>query len=316
MRSRQSVVMNDHRHAIATQTHVKLDPVRTCGDGGRKRRRRVLERNKRRAAMPDGALLAHDECSCNCRLLYGSRAGDYTLEFDVEGAVISFDAAADGNASRVVGEPNGKLTLFFIDQSLWSKQLRIHAHCVDAAEHRIHALLLHDLDRNRIDVSAVANIDVEVLADREWLRANEIDRREDVLQLSAGKLCGRLARFTLRIVWIPQGPGHRAFRAIKRRLGSAYSFSLFVRDRGLLNGKGEWLDDGFDNFTKLQIKQACEESLARDFCVEHQRVSIRVRFLARNHRFGDRCTRSAKLQVGDVEFSQRQRAHPGFEEKL
>src|SRR6476659_8790725 len=256
MRSRQRVIVNNHRHAVATELHVKLDPVRPRGDPRFKRRQRILERNQRRTTMSNDKWLAHDFALLLRKLLYGSRAGDDTFELDVEGAVIRFDAAADRNVSRVLSDPNGELALLVINQSLWSKKLGVHAQRIDAAEHCIQSLLLDHLDRNGVDAPAVTNIDVEALADFERLRTNEIDRGEDVLQLSAGELGGCAARFTLWIVWIAQGPGHRAFRAIESRFGRAHALALFVDDRGFLNGESEWFNDRLDHFAKLYVEQA------------------------------------------------------------
>src|SRR5689334_17331990 len=114
-------------------------------------------------------------------LLYGRSARDDTFQLDVERAVVSLDVAADRNVTRIVGYPKRELALLIFNQSLWSKQFRVHAQGIDAAEHRVHALSLHDLHGNGVDASTVTDIDVEALADLEWLCANEVDGRENVL---------------------------------------------------------------------------------------------------------------------------------------
>src|ERR1700754_3614163 len=117
-------------------------------------------------------------------LLYGRRTRDDTLQFDIEGPVIRFDTPADRNVPWVCREPDRKLALLVVDQSFGSKQFRIDSKRINAADHGLHSFLLEHLHRNRIDASAVADVDVKALADFEWLRANEVDRRQDVLQLS------------------------------------------------------------------------------------------------------------------------------------
>jgi hypothetical protein len=86
--------------------------------------------------------------------------------------------------------------------------------------------------------------------------------------LSARELGDRLAWFARGIVWIAQGPGHRAFRCVEGRLSLAHAFSLLVEDRRFLNGESEWLNDRFDYFVEVQIEQAGEEAFAFDFGVE------------------------------------------------
>src|ERR1043166_862164 len=96
---------------------------------------------------------------------------------------------------RVVSDPDRKLALLVVDQSLWSKQLRIHSQHVNLTQNRVHPLLLNYLHRNPVDPPAVANKDFETLADSEWLRANEVDGRENILQL-ARELGDRMTRFS------------------------------------------------------------------------------------------------------------------------
>jgi hypothetical protein len=43
--------MNDHRHTVTTEPHVKLDPIRARENRRLKRRKRVLRRKRRRATM-------------------------------------------------------------------------------------------------------------------------------------------------------------------------------------------------------------------------------------------------------------------------
>ena len=114
-----------------------------------------------------------------------------------------------------------------------------------------------------------------------------------VLQL-AGEFGGSLTRFAVWVVWIAQCPGHLARGAVEGRFGSANAFSLFVENRGLLDGESERLDDRRDAFTKLQVEKTCEETFACDFGFERQGVLI-VRRLA---------TAGMERQIGDVELAQ------------
>src|SRR5262245_33678159 len=112
------------------------------------------------------------------------RIVDHALEFDVESSVISLDAAADRNVSRIGSHPDRKLTFLCVDESLWSKQFGIDSQHVNATKHRLHSLLFDDRDRNLVNLPAVADVDLETLADLERLRADEIDRRQHVLKLT------------------------------------------------------------------------------------------------------------------------------------
>src|SRR5688572_28733431 len=109
------------------------------------------------------------------RLLRGTRRiGNHFFQLDVESAVVGLDASADRNVSRVSGHPDRKLAILLVDEPLWSKQLRIYSKHINASKHRLHPLLLNNLDGNLVNLSAVADEDLETLADFEWLRADEI----------------------------------------------------------------------------------------------------------------------------------------------
>jgi hypothetical protein len=51
MRPLQRVVVNDHRHTVAAQVHVKLDAISSGGDRRFERGNRVLRRNSGRTTM-------------------------------------------------------------------------------------------------------------------------------------------------------------------------------------------------------------------------------------------------------------------------
>src|SRR5690349_256368 len=114
-------------------------------------------------------------------LLYGRSTRDDTFELNIERAVVGFDVTADRNVARVVSDPKRELALLVLHQPLRTKQLRVHAQSIDAAEHRLQLFSLHDFHRDRVNASAVTDVDIEVFADLKWLGANEIDRREHVL---------------------------------------------------------------------------------------------------------------------------------------
>src|SRR6185503_17224506 len=90
---------------------------------------------------------------------------DDAFQFNIKRAVISLYASADRNMLRVVSDPDRELAFLIVNQSLWSKQLRIHTEHIDAPEDRLHPLLLNHLHRNFVDATAVANKDFKSLAD-------------------------------------------------------------------------------------------------------------------------------------------------------
>lgn len=106
----------------------------------------------------------------------GRRSGNHALQLNLECSVVSLDATANRDMSRVSGYPDRKLTFLLIDESIWSKQLWIHSQHINASEHGLHSLLLDDLNRYLVNLSAVADKDLKAPAHLERLCADEIDR--------------------------------------------------------------------------------------------------------------------------------------------
>src|SRR5829696_2666818 len=111
------------------------------------------------------------------------RIGD-ALEVYIKRAVIGFDTSADRNVPGVVGKPDRKLALLFVHQPIRSKELRVHSQYINATEDGFHSLLLDNSNRDRIDPAAITDEDLKSFSHLERLCANEIDRRQYVLQLS------------------------------------------------------------------------------------------------------------------------------------
>src|SRR6185436_5784340 len=102
-------------------------------------------------------------------------------------------------------------------------------------------------NRNRVNTSTITDKDVERFANFKRLRADEIDRRQHILQLS-GEVGDSMSRFRTRVIRIARGPSHHSLRAIEGSLRRSNSFALLVKDRRLLNSERSWLDCRFNAF--------------------------------------------------------------------
>src|SRR6185503_11727403 len=100
---------------------------------------------------------------------------DDALELDIKRAVVGFDSSTDRNVALVVSDPDRKLTLLVIDESIWPKELRIHVKHINFAKDRLHAFFRDHFHRDRVDASAVADKDIESFSYFELLGTNEID---------------------------------------------------------------------------------------------------------------------------------------------